>query len=211
MPLDERTLSRSLALLFREGKLYWIGFAVLLAVVLALLWTEPSLQRLRIGGWLFELLGIAAAAAGVFEIARQSSRLGLADGAQPAAAALAHLAGSAPVGEAGIPALATGRAWHGTVMDTPLDERVAALENVLRQTSSRGEELRQFVLEELALLDRALAEQHRTFEEAFAGIRFEQEAAGARGASLAVIGLFALGVGLTLTTIPAELLAMFGT
>ena len=199
-----------------HGRLFWLALFVA-TFALALAFTPgTSEQRIRVIGWLLELSGLATVAWGIRDTRRQFGHPGLLSlgrswlarfpklHPEPIDGSLhAKLTGASLITAAG---LVVGKALDGTV-----DARLRAIEGdvaalVKRVDKAEGELARE---SEARIAD--VGQERMIRERDINGLNEKFEAIETGGLHLSAMGLVWLAVGLTLSTIPAELLELWGS
>ena len=194
-------------------KYIWLAVALLLAAALIAFAPPPDEQRIRVVGWLMELCGLLTVA---WDIARTREHFRLPGVVEAAAAwwvrrprftvqttsVSADLRGSFAVASAG------GLSAEIGVSVPTIEQRLAALEGEFVGIKSRvggvEDELRREVQARMAQIAHESATRNREVER----IEAAMSEAHTGGLYLSGVGLAWLAVGLTLSTVPGEILCL---
>jgi hypothetical protein len=111
--------------------------------------------------------------------------------------------GSGNITLGGLSAQAYG--WHGTGPDSPLEQRVDALERNVEAIQGLIVQVRQEIRQEADKLNTKISQEERARLDADRALHVRLEKFGAGGLHLEAIGLFWLVTGLVLGSLPVEL------
>lgn len=205
--------SHSIGIWLAEARLAWLLLATLAAVLVSGFWPPPSEQSVRVAGWFLELCGLFTVAWGLRETRRQFGRPGLGSLLRAWWSRRPRLGGkvvtASAVGSLGA-MTASGRAYvlRGIPDNATVEERLLALEANVKDVSDRANtalrELDQEVRTRTEDVRTERSERQRAIEEA----QRKMEAVETGGLNLSAVGIVWLAVGLTMSTIPVELLAL---
>jgi hypothetical protein len=184
------------------------------AALLAALYPPSCEQRVRVAGWVLELLGLMTVALDVKDTRRQfglpslialgKAYLGRFPWRPPKPiSAEARLKGHPMTGQAGAFTGAQPQQFDGTLesLRRIVEARFEKVEQLIAETRTRLEE-------EQEARKSAIAELRRDLTNESSSIRNEMKTSLTGGLHRTIVGLVWLALGLTLSTIPEELLAV---
>lgn len=205
--------AHSIGIWLAEARLAWLLVGALGAALLCGFWPPTSEQRVRFAGWFLEICGLMTVAWGLRETRRQFGRPGLGFllrswwDRRPRFRARV-VAGSASISLGAALASGRGYTWREAPKNASVEERLGALEANVKDVSDRVNAALRELDEEVRSRADALKSERSQRERAIADLQTKMESVETGGLSLSAIGLVWLAVGLTMTTVPAELIAM---
>jgi hypothetical protein len=106
--------------------------------------------------------------------------------------------------------MASGRGygWHGVPANATVEDRLRALEANVKDASDRANMALQELDQEVRARTEAVKTERFERERAIAEVQRLMEAVETGGLSLSAIGIVWIAVGLTMSTIPVELLSL---
>jgi hypothetical protein len=202
-----------LAWLLKEPRIFWLMVTVLFAAGVVAFWPETTEPRIRITGWVLELFGLGTVAWGLQETRRQFGRPDFLAIVRAWWARRPKMRRQIVTGAVHVPGggtvSATGYAWHGTSPTPTLEDRVAALEANVRGVNEHVNQVQRELRQEVTARDEALSSERRAREKENTEIKQKLESAETGGLHVSMMGVIWLAAGLTLSTIPNEILCVF--
>jgi hypothetical protein len=194
----------------KEANVVWLLVSVMGVALLGAFGAEANEARVRLTGWVLELFGLGTVAWGIRETRRQFGRPSILRIARDWVAR--YPMPSPIVPSRGITGTIGMVEEHDTaqaigVVHTPsLEGRIIALENNLRSIGERVDHVELALDQEAHTRQAALSQERRSREAQNQLIRRQLEAVETGGLDISSVGLVWLALGLTLSTIPNELL-----
>jgi len=180
----------------------------------AAFWADSTEPRVRETGLVLELLGLSTVAWGLEKTRRDFGRPSFFANARiwwterpRLYTRIASLAGHASFGA--LRASGTADASFAAAADRTHEERIAALESSVQQMQRRLEETRTELINAVSAEREALAIERGVREKGDLEINRALEAAETGGLHVSMMGVVWLAVGLTLSTIPNEILCLW--
>lgn len=208
------TWLRTLWFWLAEKRILWLTIAVTAIAMFVAFGLSPDEARVRRVGWVLELLGLCTIVWEIFTTLREFGQPGfLAD--------FRNWLNRVPLPWARIgtmeahlrlPAItASGRmyGWHEVPPDASIDARVAATERNLKALRDELTQTQREIDSEKALRERSLTAERQARETAITAISQKLIDSQTQGLNVSAMGVVWLVFGLTLSTIPTELLDLF--
>lgn len=194
---------------FVQPRLVW-GTIIVLGVALVLaFWPPLSEQRMLIAGWLLQIAGLGTVAQGIRQVRKQFGQGTLLEAVKKwwgRRDGVVHLAAGGLVAGS---ATVTGAGLVSRRPAETLEERVTYLERDLAQLASRVEAGVSDLRKELTASKDAIAFEARQREKETSELKSNMKLFATGGLYVSVMGLVWLAFGITLATIPTEILALF--
>lgn len=206
-----RWSSRALAWAMRARLVIFTASVIALALLAPLLYvqTEPSV---RISGLVLQLLGISAAAVGIRDTRRMFGKPSFLQlvrtwfksipGLRP------HVASASCSSSLSLTSSAKGYAWRGPGSEPTIESRLAAAEQNLAGLRSRVDQADSELDTHVRASEQNLRNERDSRVEGDRQLHLKIEAASTDGLHLAALGAAWLAVGVVMSTIPNELLAL---
>ena len=196
-----------------EVYLAWMLLATLAIALLFGFWPPPSEHSVRVSGWVLELCGLFTVAWGLRETRRQFGRPGIGFLVRAWWSRRPRLGGKVVTASAtaSLGAMsAAGRAygWRNVTANATVEERVSALEANVKDVNDRVNTALRELDQEVRTRGEAVKTERSERQHAIQQVERKMEAVETGGLSLSAVGIVWLAVGLTLSTIPVELLAL---
>lgn len=195
----------------QEASVFWLLVFVAVGALVVAFGAEATEVRVRVTGWVLELLGLSTVAWGIRETRQMFGRpdvLALASAwlaRYPKYPRYTGITGTIGTAEERDTAHAIGHVSKARAAPT-LEERVAALEVNLRATTNQVHHTQRDLSLEVHNRQAALNQERQTREQQDQELKHKLEAAETGGLHVSAVGLVWLALGLTLSTIPNELL-----
>jgi hypothetical protein len=194
-----------------EKKILWLTLGVASSSVFVAFVLHPNETGVRRMGWVLELLGLGTVAWDIHQVRQEFGQPGFFDSFldwlrrmpgpwQRGAELQAHI--RVP----GIRAHGRLSGWHELPSEASLEVRLDTAERNLQILRTELQHTQREFDDEKAVLERSLSEEQQAREAADVAITQRLEAAHTGGLYISAMGLVWLAMGLTLSTIPAELL-----
>ena len=204
-----QTVARWLA----AASLLWLLLAVLAAALFGAFWPAPSERSVRVAGWVLELCGLFTVAWGLRETRRHFDRPSLPSIAlewwnrRPRIRSTV-VTGSALVSLGAATASVRGYGWHETSANSTVEDRVLALEANVKDINERVNTALHELDQEVRARSEDMKLERSKRETAIEEVHRKLETAETGGLHISVVGVVWLAVGLTMSTIPVELIAL---
>ena len=208
------TFAKGLWAWLKKPRLFWVMLAVLLVAGAAAFWPETTEARIRVTGWVLELFGLGTVAWGLEQTRSEFGRPSFFTNSRAWWNERPRLRGRvvSAAGHASIGAFrgsARGQTLYTPSSNQTLEERVGALETQFQTMSMRIEQTQVDLNQEVSARKDALAEEREAREKEDATIKRKLETVETGGLHISMIGVVWLAAGLTLSTIPNELLSLW--
>jgi hypothetical protein len=195
------------------ASLLWLLVAVLAAALFAAFWPAPSEQNVRVAGWVLELCGLFTVAWGLRETRRHFERPSLSSIALEWWNRRPRIRSKVVTATAAISlgaAMTSGRGygWHGTSANATVEDRVLALEANVKDINERVNTALRELDQEVRVRSEDIKIERSKRETAIAEVHRKLETAETGGLHISAVGVVWLAVGLTMSTIPVELIAL---
>jgi len=195
-----------------EARVFWFLVLVAVGALIVAFGAEATEARVRVTGWVLQLLGLSTVAWGIRETRQMFRRpdvLALASAwlaRYPKYPKYTGITGTIGTAEERDTAHAIGHVSTKARAAPTLEDRVAALEDKLRSTTSQVQHTQRDLSLEVHNRQAALNQERQTREQQDQELERKLEVAETGGLHVSAVGLVWLALGLTLSTIPNELL-----